>query len=369
MMVLAAGCSGGGHGGKGAAGAGAAVSAPAAGGTGMGMGTGGAGGMMGGVGGAALLGSGGIGTGGTAAGGTGAGTAGVGPGGYPWIDASQIGTPVMISNAFTLAEGPLWDPCGHQLLFADVTASVIHTLDANDQIGVFMTDTSNANGLAFDVDGSLIMAQMGGSPGHIARRAKDGTVTALEPPGSLLHTPDDVIVRSDGTIYFTDGDFPPIGNVDLAALPVYGLKPGATALANGGAVRGPNGIELSPDEQTLYVDAYFESSVMKWSVAADGTITKGAALATGLSNPDSLCVDAAGNLYVGVTAGLQVLRPDGSKVVVIPVPSSSGTTNCTFGGDDGKTLYITAWTLLMKVENMPIPGLQWQNDTQRLQCN
>ncbi len=320
-----------------------------------------------------------FGTGGTLALGAG-GTAGSGgtadastPVTYPPLNPAQIGTPAQIQStrAFSLAESPLWDPCGHQLLFVDVVASNIYSLKADGAITVFASNTNNANGIAFDVNGSLILAQMGGRPGHIARLDRTGKITRIDPPapgGAPLHTPDDVIVRSDGTIYFTDGDFPPIGSIDLSLLPVYGFKPGAAMLSNYGTVAGPNGIELSPDEKTLYVDAYFGGSVVTYSVAPDGTLAKGPTFASGLSNPDSLCLDAAGNLYVGVSAGLQVFRPDGTKVALIPVPSTQGTTNCTFGGQDGKTLYISAWTKLLKVENMPIPGLDWVVNRKRLGC-
>jgi gluconolactonase len=291
------------------------------------------------------------------------------PDSYPMLDAAQIGMPtkLMLSKTLTLAEGPLWDPCEHRLLFTDVTASVVYAMASDGTLSEFMTDTKNANGIAFDADGSLILAQMGGNPGHVARRDKDGTVHQIDPDGSMLHTPDDVVVRSDGTVYFTDGDFPPIGGLTLTPLPVYQIPPGTSTLKNGGTVAGPNGIELSPDEKTLYVDAYFAGQVVKFAVADDGSLTKGDALASGLTSPDSLCVDAAGNLYVGVSTGLQVLRPDGSKVTLIS--TGSPVTNCTFGGDDGKTLYITAWTNVWKVEAMPIPGLDFVVNSARLSCN
>jgi gluconolactonase len=302
-----------------------------------------------------------------------------GPTTYPMLDASKIGQPSQVAMGFTLAESPVWDRCGKQLLFVDVEASTIHTLSPDGKVGVFATNTNYANGIAFDLDGSLILAQMGGRNGHgaLARRDAAGMVTTLvdkDPAGMSFHTVDDVIVGSDGTIYFSDGDFAHGSTYTSlgygSQLPVYALKPGTSmpTLLKGDTVGGPNGIELSPDEKTLYVDGFGEGTVWKFTIAADGTPKKGAALVRGLTNPDSLCLDAAGNLYVGVMAGLQVLRPDGTKVTVIPILSSKGVTNCSFGGDNGTTLYITAWTGVWKVDNMPIPGLDWVVNKTRQKC-
>ncbi len=340
---------------------------------------GGAGGAIatGGMGGGVTGGTGGGMTGGMGGGMTGGmgGGAGAGPVTYPMLDGAMIGSPAELSTGvtLTLAEGPVWDPCTHKMLFVDVQGAgntgVIYAMGADDQASVLKMGTSNTNGIAWDrTDGSLVLAQMGGAPGHVARMDRSGTITVIPTTGGTLHTPDDVIVRSDGTIYFTDGDFPPIGGIDLGQLPVYAIKAGTTALLNGGTVQGPNGIQLSPDEKTLYVDEYFGGNVIKFTVADDGTLTKGSAVASGLASPDSLCIDAAGNLYVGVSTGLQVLRPDGSMVKLIPVSGVQGVTNCGFGGDDGKTLYITAWTKVLKVTGMPIPGLEWTMN-QSLTCS
>jgi gluconolactonase len=300
---------------------------------------------------------------------------------YPALDPAAIGTPVQIANGFGLAESPVWDPCEHQLLFSDVQGGggrgVINALGADGNVSVVMMNTANTNGFAYDIDGSLILTQMGGKPGHVARRDLTGTVTVIDPAGSMLHTPDDVVVRSDGTIYFSDGDFCPIGTLlgYLSALPVYMIKPGTSTLVNVGTTTGPNGIELSPDEKVLYVAGYGNGTLSAFDVADDGTPTKRATpLVSGLTDPDSLCLDAAGNLYLGVSSGLQVLRSDGTKVKLIPITAPAGSctkagvTNCTFGGDDGKTLYITTWTTLFKIDAMPIPGLDWIVGKQRAKC-
>jgi gluconolactonase len=318
-------------------------------------------------------------------GGAGGMTPGAGAGGstqamtYPALDAAKIGAPSQVAMGFTLAESPIWDHCGKQLLFVDVEASKIHTLSSDGKVGVFAMNTNFANGITFDLDGSLLMAQMGGSNGHgaLARRDASGMVTVLaskDTTGNPFHTVDDVVVGSDGAIYFSDGDFAHGTTYTSlgygAQLPVYAFKPGTGTgtLLKGDTVGGPNGIELSPDEKTLYVDGFGEGTVWKFTIGADGTPKKGTALIRGLTNPDSLCVDAGGNLYVGVMAGLQVVSPDGMRIKLIPIVSSKGVTNCGFGGDSGTTLYITAWTGVWKVDNMPIPGLDWNVNKMREKC-
>jgi len=296
---------------------------------------------------------------------------------YPPLDAAAIGMPMQVASGFSLAESPLWDPCTQRLMFTDVSAAgggVINALGADGMVAEIMKGTKSTNGLAWDIDGSLLLAQMDGG---LARRSPAGMVTQIDHGSLTLHTPDDVVVRSDGTIYLSDGNFCPAGAL-LGyddALPVYTIRPGMPWV-NSGTVKGPNGIELSPDEKSLYVNGFGEGAVYKFDVMPDGSIMKPSKpLVTGLTDPDSLCLDAGGNLYVAVSAGIQVLRPDGSKVKLIPISgrtgacTKAGMTNCTFGGADGKTLYITGWAQIWKVDNMPIPGLDWVVGKQRAKCN
>ena len=251
------------------------------------------------------------------------------------------------------------------MLFTDVDARTIHELKSDGTIGVFHQGTNYANGLTFDRQGRLLMAEMGGTgSGRISRMDASGKLEIVldkGPSGGALGTTDDLVVRSDGTIYFTDPVFPhgPSTAVSLFSRPIHRLPGGAMAPVNEDSTTGPNGIELSPDEKLLYVASYFGGTLLRFEVAADGALGEPRTLASNLTEADSLCVDAAGNLYVGISSGLAVLRPDGMRVTVIRI-SGDAVTNCGFGGADGKTLYITAWRSLYKIEGAPIPGLEWQ---------
>jgi gluconolactonase len=295
------------------------------------------------------------------------GTAGSDATQYPELDFATIGAPEVVADTFSLAESPNWDHCTNSLLFVDVDRAVIHQL-TDGQVGLFMENSGCANGLAFDGNGDLLMAQMGcGLGGSVSRRDRAGNVTVLADRGAMgaaLHTPDDLAVRSDGTIYFTDGDFPhatyPLNITSLfTQLPIYRIAPDGTVF-NEAKTTGPNGIELAPDEKTLYVSSYFGNQLLKFAVADDGSLQAAGSLVTGALSADSLCLDVQGNVYLGVSTGLLVVRPDGTKLGTIPMQTSKGgPTSCGFGGPDGKTLYVTAWTTLYKIENMPIPGLGW----------
>jgi gluconolactonase len=298
---------------------------------------------------------------------------------WPALDAAQFGEPKLISDAFKLAEGPVWDHCQQRLLFTDVNNRRIHTFKPGGEVGVYLEPTNWTNGLIFDFDGSLLMAEMGnGRGGRVTRLRRDMQIEVLadkSPSGRALQTTDDLTLRSDGTIYFSDpiithGDY----SNDLGSLtthPFYRLKPSVGGapreVVAAGTATLPNGIRLSPDEKTLYVAGFIDDRVVKYDVAEDGSLGEPKTFATGLDGADSMCLDAAGNLYVAVKRGLQVIRADGTKLKLLRVDSSDGTTNCSFGGPDGKTLFITAWKLFLQLEGVPIPGLDWQLN-KRIEC-
>jgi gluconolactonase len=324
---------------------------------------------------AAPGGMGGSGTAGTAAASGAVGAAGSGmepnmvpttPELFPTLEAAQIGVPMRLVANHELAEGPLWDHCRKKLLFTDVEHKAIHTIEPDGTIGMFRMDTNFTNGLAFDMSGRLVQAEMGGRDGgRVTRIEKDGTLTVLAdktPRGAQLNTTDDLIVRSDGTIYFSDPIIPhgPSATVSITGKPLYRIPagmPGTVILED--TLSLPNGVDLSPDEKVLYVAEFLGGAVARFDVAADGSLSGRKTFLGGLTNPDSMCVDAAGNVYIGVSQGLVIARPDGMRVKTVSMQTNNGVTNCEFGGEDGKTLYITAWASVWKIENMPIPGLVW----------
>jgi sugar lactone lactonase YvrE len=231
---------------------------------------------------------------------------------------------------------------------------------------------AEANGSDGEVDGGIDGATEGGSAGA----SPGGTCYSGQP----INTPDDITSRSDGVLYFTDPTFAsnsqgfPALTLPLSgAQGVYRLTTDGVLHLEDSSTNGPNGVNLSPDEKTLYVSYSLSGEVAKFDVAADGALSSRATFATGATVADSMCVDAGGNVYVGTISGLAVYNPAGKNLGTISVGGLI-VTNCAFGGTDQKTLFVTARTqatlsgapplgggALYKIDNMPVPGIPGQN--------
>jgi len=275
-----------------------------------------------------------------------------------------------VATGFTFTEGPLWRPEG-TLWFSDVvgdvvrewnstTGKVIDILNpAGNLPGVAKaSEYGGPNGLAADKDGAVLIAQH--SSGRIVRIDKDKKVTTVVDSyqGKRLNSPNDLVFHSNGALYFTD---PPYGFAKQDADPakkqkfngVYRLKDGKVDLLVKDLTR-PNGIAFSPDEKFLYVANSDDKNkvLMRYEVAADGTVSNGkvfldvtAEAAPGA--PDGLKVDTQGNVYTTGSGGIWVLNSDGKvlgKIKPTEVP-----TNCAWG-DDGKSLYMTAFTSVYRIK-------------------
>ncbi len=294
---------------------------------------------------------------------------------YPPLEFAKIGKVAVISNQFLFTEGPVWDPASEVLFFTDINADVVYRLKLPDTLDVAADHVGNADGLALHPEGYLIGA------GFVSRDIWkfDGTkVTSVvqDYRGRKLNSPDDLIARSDGVIYFTDPTFGIDGSQGFTAqVPelcfqgVYRLTSTALYLEDS-STGGPNGVNFSPDEKTLYVSYTGSGQIFSFDVARDGALSNKQLFATVLL-PDSMCVDAGGNLYAATFSGITVYDPKGKQLGVIATPGQVPT-NCAFGGPDQRTFFITARTglagtptkgnsSLLRVDGMPVPGMPGKN--------
>ena len=277
-------------------------------------------------------------------------------GGFPADPLMGVGAVTAIDTRFDFTEGPVWRPAEGDLLFSDIPANTIYRR-TEARIVSFRMPSQNSNGLALDTQGRLLAAEHGAR--RVSRTLADGTVETVVDrfEGLRLNSPNDLAVRQDGTIYFTD---PPYGINDsqreLDFMGVFRVAPDGALSAEwrGPLSARPNGIALSPDQTVLYVAYTTEQLVRRFEVAADGSLGTPTTFANTDENADGMAVDLAGNLYVTVAPGVEVFAPDGTRRGLIATPQAAA--NCAFGGADRRTLFITARSGLYQVR-VPIPGL------------
>jgi gluconolactonase len=271
-----------------------------------------------------------------------------------------------VAGGFRFTEGPVWDPAGF-LLFSDIPNDVIHRYDpATNQVTDYRRPSANTNGNTLDPQGRLVCCEHSGR--RVSRRERDGTYTTLVDryEGKRLNSPNDVVFKSDGAMYFTDPpyglplqDQDPARELDFNG--VYRFKDGRLTLLTRELTR-PNGLHFSPDERTLYVANSDPARKiwMAYPVNAGGTLGQGRVFHDATSSqedglPDGLKVDRQGNLYCTGPGGVWVFTPDGRHLGTIR--SAEVPANCHWGGSDGRTLYMTARTGLYR-QRLSIPGIR-----------
>ncbi len=258
----------------------------------------------------------------------------------------NAGVPLeQVASGFQFTEGPVWHQSGF-LLFSDIPADTIYKWTPNQKTEVFRRPSGNANGNTLDAEGHLISAEH--KHRRVSRTEKDGKIVTLAEryEGNRLNSPNDVVVKSDGSVYFTD---PPYGikkeQEELGFYGVYRLAPdGTLTLLVKDFVR-PNGLAFSPDEKKLYVSDSEKGHIRVFDVSADGSLANGRIFAEQKDSskagvPDGMKVDVRGNVYSTGAGGVWVFSPEGNLQVLIEVPETP--TNLAWGDGDGKTLYITA---------------------------
>jgi gluconolactonase len=284
-----------------------------------------------------------------------------------------------LAEGFKFTEGPIWVPDGRYLLFSDPNSNIIYKYTSDGSLSVFRTPSGysgadiaeygqpGSNGLTLDPQqGRLTINEHGNH--RVTRLERDGSLTVLADnyQGKRLNSPNDLVYRSDGTLYFTD---PPFGlpkffddpRKELSFSGVYSIYKGKLQLISKDFT-GPNGIAFSPDEKYLYVGNWDEKKkvVMRYEANPNGALSNGTVFfdmtsARGEDALDGIKVDRKGNLYVSGPGGLWVISPEGKHLGTIIAPKHPH--NFAWGDDDGKTLYLCARSGLYKMR-LGIPGVR-----------
>ena len=261
----------------------------------------------------------------------------------------------------SVAEGPLWWKEGGYLLFSDIGNSQRFKWAPGEGVSLFHEPTNNANGLTRDLQGRLIACEH--SSRRVTRLEADGSITVVANSyqGRRLNRPNDVVVKSDGSIYFTDPGAPEPGlDLDFAGVYRVSADLGTLTLLVKDFVT-PNGLAFSPDESILYINDSRRAHIRAFDMQPTGAL----ALATDrvfidLSGerpgvPDGMKVDVEGNVYCGGSGGIWVMDSSGNHLGTI-AHGASATTNIAWGDEDWKTLYFTTRDSLGRIQ-LKIPGV------------
>ncbi|MDB4945487.1 MAG: Gluconolactonase [Labilithrix sp.] len=260
----------------------------------------------------------------------------------------------LVKGGFVFTEGPVW--AGGHLIFSDTAQNTLFRLEDDGGAAALRNPSGGANGNAVDKQGRLVTCE--GNTGRVVRADSPFTmpaVVAAQFNGKRFDAPNDVIVRSDGTIYFTDPFYAatPDGGLPQDQKAVYRVPAGATdpntaAVRLAGTFMQPNGIAISPDETALYVVDNGAGKVLAAGLAADGTLASPFKPFVDAPGGDGMAVDKAGNVYVAAMAGVLVFDVAGKPLGTIKVAGTPS--NVAFGGAGGTRLFITARTADGKVD-------------------
>jgi len=265
-----------------------------------------------------------------------------------------------LATSFVFTEGPLWHPDGFYY-FVDVRSSVLYRMTPGRAPEIVREKTGGGNGTTFDLQGRLILCE--GDNRRVTRTAADGRLEVLMDryEGKRLNRPNDVVCKSDGSIYFTDpGLRVPLAERELPHAGVYRVTPeGTTSLV--ADFEYPNGLAFSPDERYLYVaNTRWAQYIHVLELDNRGTMVRRRIFADMSSDdkegvPDGMKVDVEGRVYCTGPGGTWVFAPDGTRLGIIRTPEVPA--NLAFGGPDLRTLFFTArtsvYTLRVKTPGQP----------------
>jgi gluconolactonase len=268
-----------------------------------------------------------------------------------------------VATGFTFTEGPIWNQEGEFLLFSDMPGDVRRRWSEPGGVEEVMRPSNKGNGMVYDAQGNLLVCEHVTS--SLVRERPDGTRETLASHyrGKELNSPNDVVTRSDGTIYFSDpayGRMPGFGlerEQELSFQGVYRIPPGGgepeLAVAED-EFEQPNGLCFSPDEALMYINDTPRALIRVYDVEADGTLANGRLFFDNIGSgvieegiPDGMKCDERGNIWVTGPGGVWIISPRGEHLGVVEVPENVG--NLAWGGSDWKTLWMPSSTSLYRV--------------------
>jgi gluconolactonase len=271
-----------------------------------------------------------------------------------------------IAAGFTFTEGPVWHPDGY-LLFSDMPMDVRRKWTERGGIVEVMNPANKCNGLTLDADLNLIVCEHWTSQLVRAKLNPDGTEASRETlashyDGKELNSPNDVVVKSDGSIYFSD---PTYGRMDVFGNPrdqdldfqgVYRLTHGGSLQLLAKDFDQPNGLCFSPDEKTLYINDSGALHLRRFAVNADGTISGGEVILDNIGSPDDFAAgicdgmkcDEQGTVWVTGPGGVWIVSPEGEHLGTVEVPEHTG--NLNWGGPSWDWLYIPSSTSVYRFQ-------------------
>jgi gluconolactonase len=276
----------------------------------------------------------------------------------------------VVATGFTYTEGPAWDDRAQQLVFHDLPSDTRYAWNEAGGLTIAQRPTHKGNGMAIDLEGRLLICEQ--TLNRVARREHDGSITVLAATyeGKELNSPNDLAVRGNGDVFFSDpayGRIPVYGEDRPQQLDFQGVyrvraADGAVELVANDQVQ-PNGLCFSPDGRRFYVDDCELGDIWVYDVCDDGTLSDGRVLRQGVGVPcpwedclndtlpsgylDGMKCDELGNIYVTGLGGLLILDPDGEDLGIIELPEDVA--NFTWGGPDGRDLFICCRTFIGRV--------------------
>lgn len=276
----------------------------------------------------------------------------------------------VVATGFAYTEGPIWQEREQRLLFHDIPTETRYGWTEGDGLAVVQRSTHKANGMAVDLEGRLLVCEQ--TLNRVVRHEPDGTKTVLAATyeGKELNSPNDLAIRDNGDVYFSDpayGRIPVFGEERPQQLDFQGVyrvraDDGALELVADDQMQ-PNGLCFSPDGSRFYVNDCELGHIWVYDVRSDGTLADGRMLIEDVSVPcpwesvftdalpvgyaDGMKCDELGNVYVTALGGVRILTPDGEDLGLIELPEP--VSNFTWGGPDGRDFFVSCRTLIGRV--------------------